>query len=103
MLDCHESQFYEWLPFNRASSDIVPSDRMAQKAWLAEQFRERVSPLADRFRDSAIESYGLELGANIRYIEAFEISEYGSPLSCDDRQMFFPFMNGPASAITEPQ
>src|SRR5262245_57927146 len=50
MLDCHQSQFYEWLPHNAGHPGEVPADAAARKAWLGERFRERIRPLADRCR-----------------------------------------------------
>jgi len=37
MLDCHVSQFYEWLAFNRGDLDKVPADRAARRKWMCEQ------------------------------------------------------------------
>src|ERR1051326_4965702 len=35
MLDCHVSQFYEWLPYNVRNQDQVPADHAARRSWLA--------------------------------------------------------------------
>ncbi len=58
----------------------MPADDEDRRQWLADRFRHRIQPLADRYRDLVIRTYGPERGAAIRYIEAFEISEYGAPL-----------------------
>ena len=35
MLHCHESQFYEWLPYNGGYLDQVPAGGTARRQWLA--------------------------------------------------------------------
>ena len=63
MLHCHQSQFYEWLPFNAGYLDQVPADDQARRDWLAERMGRRIRPLADRYRDLVIRTYGQEHGA----------------------------------------
>jgi LmbE family N-acetylglucosaminyl deacetylase len=96
MLHCHESQFYEWLPFNSGMEAQVPSDPGERKQWLGDRFRQRIRPLADRYRDHVFKVYGEEKGRTISYIEAFEVSEYGAPLDAAARERLFPFL--PAAA-----
>jgi LmbE family N-acetylglucosaminyl deacetylase len=98
MLHCHQSQFYEWLPFNAGYLDEVPAGDEARREWLAERLRRRIEPLADRFRDLVIRTYGPERGACIRTIEAFEVSEYGAPLDAQARARLFPFLPGSSTA-----
>ncbi len=92
MLDCHKSQFYEWLPFNHQHEAQVPDEPAGRRAWLGESFRARIAPVADRYRDLLIETYGEEKGREVRYAEAFETCEYGSPLTNEDRCRLFPFL-----------
>ncbi len=97
MLHCHQSQFYEWLPYNGKFLDQVPRDDAARFEWLAQNFRERIRPLADRYRDLVIRTYGEERGERVRYIEAFEVSEYGAPLDSAARARLLPFL--PATSL----
>jgi LmbE family N-acetylglucosaminyl deacetylase len=92
MLDCHVSQFYEWLPFNSGTLDQVPASPAERKAWLDGRMRKRIRPLADRYRDKVTQTYGPEEGRKVEYIEAFELSEYGSPLDGATRARLFPFL-----------
>jgi LmbE family N-acetylglucosaminyl deacetylase len=92
MLSCHASQFYEWLPYNAGYLDQVPQGDDARRDWLAERLRQRIEPLADRYRDLIIRTYGAEHGGRVRTIEAFEVSEYGSPLDAPTRARLFPFL-----------
>jgi LmbE family N-acetylglucosaminyl deacetylase len=96
MLHCHASQFYEWLPFNAGYLDQVPQADGARRIWLDERMRRRIRPLADRHRDQVVRTYGPERGPLVRYIEAFEVSEYGAPLDAAARARLFPFL--PAGA-----
>jgi N-acetylglucosamine malate deacetylase 1 len=92
MLHCHASQFYEWLPFNAGYLDQVPKEDKARREWLAERFRSRVRPLADRYRSLIERTYGPERGGRVEYIEAFEVSEYGAPLDATTQARLFPFL-----------
>lgn len=92
MADCHVSQFYEWLPFNNGTSDQVPKEPAARKEWLAERLRQRIAPLAERYREQIIETYGEARGGAVNYIEAFEVSEYGARLDATTRAELFPFL-----------
>jgi LmbE family N-acetylglucosaminyl deacetylase len=92
MLHCHASQFYDWLPYNGGYSDQVPAADDARRQWLGERTRRRLRPLADRHRDRVVQTYGVERGHRIEFIEAFEVSEYGSPLDDAARARLFPFV-----------
>ena len=69
--------------------------------WLEEWTRRRLRPLADRFRDPVVRTYGEEHGRRVEYVEAFEASEYGAPFDAAARERLFPFApkaSGAASA-----
>lgn len=90
-LHCHTSQMYEWLPYNGRYLDQVPQDAPKRRAWLT-QFREpRMRRVADLYRDKLVMNYGEEGGKQVRYAEAFETCEYGSPLTEENRRVLFPF------------
>jgi len=92
MLDCHASQFYEWLPYNTGCLDQVPAAEGARRAWLGGQVRARLRSWADRFRDALTQRYGLERGGRVEYAEAFEACEYGAPLDDAARARLFEFL-----------
>ncbi len=92
MLSCHASQFYEWLPYNGGYAHEVPAGDAARRQWLKERMQRIIRPLADRHRDAVVRTYGVEAGHKIEYIEAFEVSEYGSPLDDAARARLFPFL-----------
>lgn len=91
MLHCHESQMYEWLPYNVGTLDEVPDGDHKRREWLAEQRIPDFAALADRFRDRLVEEYGPERGEDMQYAEAFEHYEYGGKLTTENRPVLFPF------------
>lgn len=92
MLCCHVSQVFEWLPCNRGVLDQVPADSAARRSWVRQWYLERVRHYAERYRKELIAAYGPERGAQIEFAEAFEVSEYASPLDAAARQRLFPFI-----------
>lgn len=93
MLHCHESQFYEWLPYNSGMLAVVPNSPEERHAWLAERLRNRFSSVAEKYRAKLVELYGEHVGNEIKYAEAFESCEYGSPLTPDNLPLLFPFFD----------
>jgi hypothetical protein len=77
MLACHESQMFEWLPYNGGYLEQVPEEPGARLVWLRARLAERFSRVADAFRGRLEERYGPRRGAEVQYAEAFEICEYG--------------------------
>lgn len=106
--DLNVSQVYEWLPYTYGEEDEVPADPKERFEWLkgmeitAETTDEeimsaqrgyavRFAKTAARFRKELIEKYGTERGSKIRYAEVFEVCEYGTPLTEELKNKFFPF------------
>jgi LmbE family N-acetylglucosaminyl deacetylase len=86
---CHESQFFEWLPYTMCQDVSFPT--AASKRDYVKQFYASFNgPLADRYRDLVIKTYGEERGRKIKYIEAFEPCEYGSPMTDEAKRRLFP-------------
>lgn len=112
LLDCHESQVYEWLPYTKGTLSSVPSDKKERFEWLHEprvprngipldesilsknligsqcEYREAVATV--KFRDLLVERYG-EQGKTTIFSEAFAVSEYGEPLTEENIAELFPF------------
>jgi LmbE family N-acetylglucosaminyl deacetylase len=64
LLACHESQVFEWLP-HMLGLQVMPD----RPAWLGKFYGARLQRIA------------VHNNARVRYAEAFEISEYGKPIS----------------------
>lgn len=93
MLDCHVSQVYEWLPYNRNVLDQVPADPKARRRWLPSQYLPRFEEVAASCREGLIQAYGPQKGRAMRTAEAFELSEYGSRPGPQEIRRLFPFFD----------
>jgi len=91
MLDCHVSQFYEWIPWNQRIEHQVPRGEKARKEWLRRQRFQYDEAVATKHRKKLVELYGRRKGSKIRYAEAFEGCEYGAPLNKEALTKLFPF------------
>lgn len=89
---CHECQFFEWLPYTMCQEVGFPTDAAGRRKFLQTFYDAFNGPLADRYRDLIVETYGPEHGAKVRYIEAFEPCEYGSPFTEEARKRLFPML-----------
>ena len=108
ILDIHESQFYEWLPYVEENGAVAPKDPEGRRMWLmgmeiskdttdeeimnAERgYGVSFAKTAARFRKELIEKYGSERGSKVRYAEAFEFCEYGGALTEELKEKLFSF------------
>lgn len=92
LLHAHQSQFYEWLPYNGNYADEVPGPDADRRAWLSGRLQSLAARVADRYRDRLVSIYGPDRGGAVRLAEAFEVSEYGSPLDGPALDRLFPFL-----------
>ena len=91
-MECHRCQFYDWLPYTMCQEKVFPTDSVQQREYLKRFYIDFNGPLADRHRDLVVKTYGDERGRKIRYIEAFEPCEYGSPLTDANEKTLFPML-----------
>lgn len=102
--DLNVSQVYEWLPYSEGQE--VPEGEAERFAWLKGMeitadttdeevmaaprgYSVRFAKTAARFRKELIAKYGPERGSKVRYAEAYEICEYGEPLTEDLKKALF--------------
>ena len=89
MLDCHASQFYEWLPFNSFGIDRLDAKSMSwrEKKELILKLLPINKTCAGLFRRQLARVYGA--GKKIEHAEAFEASEYGRTVEPAQFQALF--------------
>ena len=95
-LDAHESQMYEWGPWTNGREEsvaLVPKDAAGKRAWLARRVKSRSERMSEAKKESLIKWYGAEEAEKIKYIEAFEIAEYGYQPNDAEIRKFFPMLN----------
>lgn len=75
MLNCHESQFYEWLPYNQNRLQEVPETYEDREKWLTEGWLKSNMIQAELTKPQLLSKYGKKQ-ASIKFAETFELSEY---------------------------
>jgi LmbE family N-acetylglucosaminyl deacetylase len=92
MAACHESQVYEWLPYNDNHLADVPTDPEERFRWFVAKHEKRFMIDADLLRPVLKRIYGEQRGSSIRTAEALMFSEYGLSVTPEIRQRLFPFI-----------
>lgn len=104
--DLNVCQVYEWLPYTEGEE--VPEGKEERFEWLkgmnitadttdeevmaaTRGYAVRFAKTAARFRKELIEKYGEERGSKVRFAEAYEICEYGNPVTEELYQKLFAF------------
>ena len=85
------SQFAEWLPWHDGNLDKVPKDPQQAKQWIKDGLRARFGFLTGGFKDALTKWYGPEQAKSVKFVEAFEVSEYGTRPSDKELRALFPF------------
>jgi len=68
----------------------VPKDKVARKAWLAQQSQKR--QITPAIKASLEKWYGAEKGDRVKHAEAFEICEYGKQPNEEQIKQLFPML-----------
>ncbi len=68
----------------------VPTDEAGRKAFLNDAVMQRSADVANQYRDLLVKLYGEPKGRNIKYAEAFELNQYGSPATVEELKKLFP-------------
>jgi len=94
-LDAHTSQMYEWGPWTNGREESVakvPKGAKERKEWLAKRVKRRSGQMSPERRASLEKWYGEEAAKEVKFIEAFEIAEYGMQPTNADILKFFPML-----------
>lgn len=68
----------------------VPKDEAGRRAYIMDTVKQRNADVANQHRDLLVKLYGEPKGRNIKYAEAFELNQYGSPATMDELKQLFP-------------
>ena len=102
-LHAHTSQMYEWLPWTRggdANVSTIPTSDKKRREWLSKRVKNRSSigdllesnDMNSKKRASLIKWYGKDYTKKVKYIESFEVAEYGMQPTDQDLRKFFPML-----------
>ncbi len=72
MMDCHVSQFYEWLPWDKGYKDF-DVNKIDKRKWLMDNW---ITPRNGKIAKTT--------GVNAQYAEAFELTPYGRQVSLEE-------------------
>ena len=87
LLMAHESQVFEWLPYNAGELESVPSDEAGRREFLARRIKGRAEAVRKSCEERIKELFG---EADFLYAEAFQISQYGRQLDPEELKGLFP-------------
>ena len=94
-LHAHTSQMYEWLPWTNGGDDNlekIPTKNNERRKWLSKKIKNRSSDINSQKRNSLVKWYGKDLAKTVKYIESFEVAEYGMQPTDKDLRSFFPML-----------
>lgn len=84
------SQFSDKDSWSWGRTEEVPEDEATRMKLRVDNLMSRNIDIANRYRDLLIELYGEEKGNNIKYAEAFQLSEFGRQVPVEELKRLFP-------------
>ena len=94
-LHAHTSQMYEWLPWTNGGDESVakiPTSTKERREWLAKRTKSRSGIISLEKMNSLEKWYGKDLAKKVKYVESFEVAEYGMQPTDKDLREFFPML-----------
>ncbi|MFN3650769.1 MAG: PIG-L deacetylase family protein [Armatimonadota bacterium] len=86
IMAAHESQFFEWLPYNMGTLDQVPPDAEGRRRMARAWMESRARTVTESCRELAPE----KVPSGCAFAEAFQISEYGRQPAAEELERLFP-------------
>ena len=68
----------------------APATQEARAAYILGQVQQRSAAVANQYRSLLVKLYGDQKGRAVKYAEAFELNQYGSPATADELKQMFP-------------
>lgn len=94
MMHQHKSQFYEWLPWINGMENDMPKGDIERKAWLKKNRVPEFTKSSEEIDKAIFKVYGdRKKSKQIKYIELYELCEYGRQINVDESKLIFPFTN----------
>ena len=87
-LSAHESQYFEWLPWIGGYYEEVPKDHSQWEGWMLKRQDREITPA---LKQSLEKWYGTK-ASSVKYVEAFEVCEYGKQPTTEDLKKIFPML-----------
>ena len=85
------SQFAEWLPWHDGSLDQVPKDPQQAKQWIKDRLRAWCGAQTGGLKEALTKWYKPETARSVKFVEAFEVCEYGARPTEKELHVLFPF------------
>jgi N-acetylglucosamine malate deacetylase 1 len=90
MLACHHTQVFEWLPYHADTLETIPENADDRMRWLQSWYSDLANKKSEHFREELQTIFRDDVGSSIRFVELFEISEYGSSTNPSRLRDLFP-------------
>lgn len=89
IIDAHESQIYEWLPWINKSNDTIPRTQEGKIEYVLREYVLKRGEIKEKDKPVIEKWYG-EKAKEVKTIEAFEICEFGRTVNDQDIRELFP-------------
>ena len=87
------SQFGDKDSWQARTLPNVPQGNGEREAYLLDLVKSRSGAVANQYRDRLIALYGPERGQQIKYAEAFQLSQYGRQATLEELKALFPTLH----------